>query len=120
MAEFVINLLSPLDFRRLKMKTDETQEKVPQDEKKFWRKPLDFDEWKKPKGELIILEDRCKGCKFCIEFCPNEVLAESPKLNAKGYHPPEISKPDECVGCGLCERICPEFAIIAEKILEEV
>lgn len=65
----------------------------------------------KVRGRVIIHEERCKGCGFCIEFCPKGVLASSPKFNSKGYHPPYSAKPEECVNCNLCFLICPEFAI---------
>jgi 2-oxoglutarate ferredoxin oxidoreductase subunit delta len=78
---------------------------------KLWRKPLDADDFEPPKGIVHVINDRCKGCGFCIEFCPMDVLEESEKFNAKGYHPPEVSKPEACVNCQLCELICPEFAI---------
>ncbi|MGQ9796798.1 4Fe-4S binding protein [Desulfosoma sp.] len=35
------------------------------------------------------MEDRCKGCGYCIAFCPRDVLQESKRFNAKGYHPPK-------------------------------
>ena len=78
---------------------------------KFWRLPLDADEQVIPIGELCIIVDRCKGCGFCIEFCPNKVLVEAKEFNKKGYHPPEIKTSFECNNCGICEVICPEFAI---------
>jgi 2-oxoglutarate ferredoxin oxidoreductase subunit delta len=78
---------------------------------KLWRKPLDADDWEAPKGKVCIIEERCKGCEFCIEFCPRKVLEESESYNSKGYHPPVDINPDDCVNCGLCELICPEFAI---------
>jgi 2-oxoglutarate ferredoxin oxidoreductase subunit delta len=78
---------------------------------KMWRKPLDADSWDPPKGKVYIIDERCKGCGFCIEFCPRKVLEESEKYNSKGYHPPEVVNPDDCVHCELCELICPEFAI---------
>ncbi len=63
------------------------------------------------RGQVIIHEERCKGCGFCIEFCPKGVLEASPKFNSKGYHPPYAVKPEECVQCNLCYLVCPEFAI---------
>lgn len=63
------------------------------------------------KGEIHIIKERCKGCGFCIDYCPNKVLEFSEEFNEKGYHPPEVINPDKCVCCGFCEEICPDFAI---------
>jgi 2-oxoglutarate ferredoxin oxidoreductase subunit delta len=78
---------------------------------KLWRKPLDTAKWKVPKGEIHLIKERCKGCKFCIELCPLEVLEESEELNERGYHYPKVKEPEKCVNCSYCQSICPEFAI---------
>jgi 2-oxoglutarate ferredoxin oxidoreductase subunit delta len=57
---------------------------------KYWRKPLDEEEVKTSKGQIFAIPNRCKGCGFCIEFCPKGVLEESTEINNKGYHPPKI------------------------------
>ena len=80
---------------------------------KNWRKPLDSGDVEVPHGELHIIADRCKGCGFCVEYCPKDVLVMSKKFNRKGYHPPEAIKEGECVNCNLCEMICPDFAIFS-------
>lgn len=77
----------------------------------FWRIPFDADNIDITHGVVHILNDRCKGCGYCIEFCPRQVLEFSNKFNKKGYHPPVAVKPEFCVNCHYCEVICPEFAI---------
>jgi len=61
--------------------------------------------------DIVVLEDRCKGCSFCIEFCPRDVLEQDTKLNIRGVHAPRVKDSALCVGCGVCEEICPDFAI---------
>ena len=73
----------------------------------FWRVPLDAQEIQVAKGMVCIIDDRCKGCGYCIEFCPKDILEFSDQFNRKGYHPPVVTKPDECVNCHYCEIICP-------------
>jgi 2-oxoglutarate ferredoxin oxidoreductase subunit delta len=78
---------------------------------KLWRIPLDSEEILTSRGIVHIIEERCKGCGYCIEYCPREVLEVSPRYNSKGYHPPSAKKPEQCVNCHYCEAICPDFAI---------
>jgi len=78
---------------------------------KFWRKPLDADKIEIPHGEIHIIKDRCKGCGFCVEYCPRDALQMSDEFNMKGYHPPCAKNADACLECHLCEMLCPEFAI---------
>ena len=85
---------------------------------KFWRKPLDMDSIKIPEGELHIVVERCKGCEFCVTYCPRSVLEMSDDFNSKGYHFPLAVKQGECVNCDLCEMICPEFAIFCTRKAE--
>ena len=58
----------------------------------------------------------CKGCSYCIDFCPANCLTFSEEYNPKGYHFPVLSRADDCTGCGLCEQYCPDFAIRAFRI----
>ncbi len=81
----------------------------------YWRQPLDRDRVRIPHGIVQIIEERCKGCGFCVEFCPRHVLVMSRRTNTKGYHPPEITDGSQCVNCGLCALLCPDFAIYVEN-----
>jgi 2-oxoglutarate ferredoxin oxidoreductase subunit delta len=65
---------------------------------------------------LTINEDLCKGCGLCVRACPKNILELSrAKLNAKGYHPCEITNMSECIACASCARTCPEVVIRIEK-----
>ncbi len=70
----------------------------------------------KPRGRVRIIKERCKGCVYCIEFCPLGVLVISDKFNAKGYHYPEVADETKCSGCDLCGMYCPDFAICGARI----
>ncbi|MBN1398280.1 MAG: ferredoxin family protein [Bacteroidetes bacterium] len=66
---------------------------------------------KKARGAVVIIDERCKGCGFCIEFCPTKCLEFSSQYNSKGYHPPILARKDDCTGCNICGTVCPDFAI---------
>jgi 2-oxoglutarate ferredoxin oxidoreductase subunit delta len=72
------------------------------------------------RGEIHIIEERCKQCRLCIEHCPKEFLQESEKVNEKGYHIPEVVEEPEkgkiCVSCNICEIAFAEYVIwVGEK-----
>jgi 2-oxoglutarate ferredoxin oxidoreductase subunit delta len=84
----------------------------------FPRLPLDPSSRAVPTGQVSVIAERCKGCNFCIEFCPRDVLVESSAMNARGYHYPTVAigKEDDCADCRFCMLVCPEFAIfVAER-----
>jgi 2-oxoglutarate ferredoxin oxidoreductase subunit delta len=76
-----------------------------------------FGDLKPVLGKVLINQTWCKGCGFCVQFCPMNVLDTSEEFNAKGYHPPYVKSPDQCRDCMFCELICPEFAIRVERQL---
>ncbi len=71
---------------------------------------------RKFRGGVYIDWDRCKGCGFCVEFCPPKVLALSEEFNTHGYHPPRLVNTEACTGCDLCGLYCPDFAIFGVRI----
>jgi 2-oxoglutarate ferredoxin oxidoreductase subunit delta len=65
--------------------------------------------------ELRINRDRCKGCAYCVAFCPKEVLRMSEDLNSRGVHSLEVAFPEKCTGCGICATMCPDLCIEVYK-----
>jgi 2-oxoglutarate/2-oxoacid ferredoxin oxidoreductase subunit beta len=64
---------------------------------------------------VYIDKNRCKGCELCIHACPENVLAMSEEINAKGYFVPMVAHPDDCTGCRYCLMVCPDVAIQVEN-----
>ncbi|MBA4313030.1 MAG: 4Fe-4S ferredoxin [Chlorobiaceae bacterium] len=72
---------------------------------------VETEQKKKGLGSVVINAERCKGCGFCVEFCPTDAMKLSDQYNAKGYHPPVLVSPEKCNGCNMCGLQCPDFAI---------
>ena len=62
-------------------------------------------------GSVVVTAERCKGCGFCVEFCPPKALVLTKGYNKKGYHTPILVAEDLCNGCDICGLMCPDFAI---------
>ncbi|MCD6309227.1 MAG: ferredoxin family protein [Candidatus Eremiobacteraeota bacterium] len=69
--------------------------------------------------KVIIDRDRCKGCGFCVHFCPQNVLELSSELNVKGLYPAYVARPEDCIMCGICALMCPDAAMTVWKLTEE-
>lgn len=71
------------------------------------------------KGEVTIDDTRCRGCGYCVKFCPNECLSiPGDKFSVEGYMLAVLEKPDECIACGFCGWMCPHFAVEVYKYVE--
>ncbi|MFQ5830184.1 MAG: ferredoxin family protein [Candidatus Methylomirabilia bacterium] len=77
------------------------------------RVPLDWQAAVVPRGCVYVIPSRCKECRFCLDFCPKDVLVLSTSTNAKGYHYPTVApgKEQACIHCEFCSLVCPEYAI---------
>ena len=62
-----------------------------------------------PRIEIDV--DRCKGCGYCIEACPQKILREARGFNKMGFHPVETFDPEKCTGCSFCAIMCPDLVI---------
>jgi len=66
--------------------------------------------------KITIDEVLCKGCGLCARACPKGIIELSKaKINAKGYHPAEVTDVAACIGCASCARTCPDVVIHIEK-----
>lgn len=63
------------------------------------------------KGMIVIDKELCKGCTYCVDACPLDVITVEEKFNKKGFFPAAPAYPEKCTGCALCAQICPEVAI---------
>ena len=66
---------------------------------------------RKGRGKVLVQTRICKGCSYCVDFCPSHCLEFSQEFNPKGYHYPVLVRPEDCSGCDLCGLYCPDFAI---------
>jgi len=70
---------------------------------------------KKHNYNIIIIDERCKGCKLCVKFCPTNTIQMSKEVNTKGYFVPVVINIVTCKGCNLCSKYCPDFAIYCKE-----
>ena len=63
------------------------------------------------KGRVEIYTEACKSCLFCVNTCPQKVLATTDAVNSKGYQDVVPVNPEACIGCAMCATICPDAAI---------
>ena len=63
------------------------------------------------KWDVVITEDACKACGFCIQICPVEVFDWRKAPNKLGWFPVYVEREENCVGCMLCYQICPDFCL---------
>jgi 2-oxoglutarate ferredoxin oxidoreductase subunit delta len=52
---------------------------------------------------IQVEKDRCKGCELCVSACPQNILAMTKELNAKGYFFVSVAEQARC--------ICPDVAL---------
>ena len=60
-------------------------------------------------SRIVFLEERCKGCRLCVEACPAPIIRPAGRFNRQGYEVMETE--GRCTGCASCALMCPDTAI---------
>ena len=67
-------------------------------------------------AKLTLKQDKCKGCRLCIDVCPKKILElDETKVNPKGYNPISCKDMEQCIGCAFCAIMCPDMIIEVER-----
>jgi 2-oxoglutarate ferredoxin oxidoreductase subunit delta len=66
---------------------------------------------KKNKGMIVIDQELCKGCAYCVDACPFGIIVIKEEFNKKGVFSASAKDVDRCTGCAMCAQMCPEIAI---------
>ena len=77
---------------------------------------MSTDPIKQATATVFVRPEVCKGCSYCLDFCPSHALEFSREFNKKGYHYPVLARPEDCSGCDMCGSYCPDFAIFGVKL----
>jgi len=70
--------------------------------------------YKVPRGRWIVFPELCKGCGFCIEACPEDVIHWSKELGAYGTPTVEVDAA-ACTACRTCADRCPDCALDVDR-----
>ena len=66
-------------------------------------------------ARIEIFAELCKGCRYCVDACPQKIIRAGNTTNSKGYKYVEQFSADKCTGCRMCGIVCPDAAIEVYK-----
>ena len=63
------------------------------------------------KYKLDINKEKCKGCFYCVKFCPVQKIVPVEQINEMGYTVVEAREDVNCIGCCNCVLMCSQQCI---------
>ena len=66
-------------------------------------------------ARIVVNQDLCKACEYCIHFCPKAVFKLGHVPNKLGYNSVIVVADEQCIACKQCAVMCPEGAISVFK-----
>ena len=63
---------------------------------------------------LVVHQESCKACHYCIAACPKQALYTSEYTNEKGHRATAVHE-DKCIVCGTCFIVCPDYVFELPK-----
>ncbi len=66
-------------------------------------------------SKVDVDKTKCKGCQYCLIYCPKHCFKMSEDVNRHGVHYAEFIGKAECISCGLCAAVCPDICITVYK-----
>ena len=64
-------------------------------------------------SRVVFMEERCKGCRLCVEVCPVHILRPSGRFNRHGYEVMEME--GQCTGCARARSCVPMWPYACSK-----
>ncbi len=79
--------------------------------------PEEMEKIGRPRKRFKVAIDNklCKGCYFCVRYCPMGVFSKSEEFGATGYTIAKVEHPEKCKGCRICLLYCPDLAVAVEE-----
>ena len=65
--------------------------------------------------KVSIDKEKCKGCQYCVLYCPHKCIEMSKELNKHGVNYAVFVKKQACTQCGICQMVCPDTCVVVYK-----
>ena len=59
-------------------------------------------------SKILLDQEKCKGCYYCVSACKKEALYITEKINKKGFKVVAVDE-ERCIACAACYEVCPDL-----------